>query len=123
MWYSIISIPKPRRGFPVASASFSQVQQQRFGAVLRQQGVFPVDVPVEPEPRPADLGNRLDPRCPDRPDRVPVIVAAPAMATKRDLDCQARLIRTSIRHDGINRVTRRATSISLTPATKATSGK
>jgi len=123
MWYSVVSIPKSRPGIPVAPDSFSQVQQQRFGSVLSQQGVVAVDVPVEPEPRPADLADRPEPRDADRRDPILTFLAGPAKATKRTLNCQGRLTWKTCGNHGLNRNTSRATSTRLTAATQATSGK
>jgi hypothetical protein len=123
MWYSVVSIPKPRLGIPVVPDSFSKIQQPRFGCVLSQQGVFAVDVPVEPEPRPADLVDRPEPRDLDRPDSIPTIFAAWAKATKPSLDCQASLTWKSCGNHGLNRSTSRATSTRSMAATQSTSGK
>lgn len=123
MWYSDVSIPKSRPGIPIVSDSFSQVQQQRFGCVLAQQGVFAVDVRVERRPRPADLAFRPEPRDADRPVPTPAFFAMPVKPTKHALHYQAGMSWTSCQELGINRVTRRATSTRSIGATQATSGK
>jgi hypothetical protein len=122
-WYSIVSVSKPRWGIPVIPDSFSQMQQQRFGCVLSQQGVVAVGVPVEVEPRPADLVDRPEPTDRDHLDRLPTLLAAPARTAKRGLDSQARATRKTCGAHGFNRKGSRATSIRATAAIAATSGK
>ena len=61
VWYAVFSNPKPRYAIPAIPSSFSAEQQRPLSWLTLQQGCIAVVVPVEPEPRPADLVGRPEP--------------------------------------------------------------
>jgi hypothetical protein len=65
-WYVVLSMPRPRYAIPAIPSSFFSEQQCPTSCVTLQQGCVAVDVPVEPEPRPADLVGRPEPCVYDR---------------------------------------------------------
>ena len=62
VWYDVFSIMPMGYGIPSIPGSFSQPQQCQPGCVTRQPGRLAVEVRVEPDPRPADLVDRPEPR-------------------------------------------------------------
>jgi hypothetical protein len=64
VWYGVFSNSKPRYAIPVIPSSFSIEQQRPLSWLTLEQSCVAVDVPVEPEPRPADLIGRPEPCVP-----------------------------------------------------------
>ena len=62
VWYDVFSIMPMGYGIPSIPGSFSRPQRCQPGCVIRQPGRLAVEVRVEPDPRPADLVDRLEPR-------------------------------------------------------------
>jgi hypothetical protein len=61
VWYARFSNRKPRYAIPTIPSSFSIERQRLLSWLPLQQGCVAVSVPVEPDPRPADLVGRPEP--------------------------------------------------------------
>jgi hypothetical protein len=82
VWYSVVSDSKPEHGKPPFPGSFSPEQQRQFGCVTLQQACVAVDFRVEPDPRPADLVGRPDPKRAAKQAAIPAAAKASATSGK-----------------------------------------
>ncbi len=121
VWYVVFSNAKPRYAIPAIPSSFFSQQQRPMRSVTLQQGCLAVDVPVEPEPRPADLVGRPEPCVPDLVSRC-LTTRSQIGDTRAASDSNSRSTVKIARKIGLKRTARRAAQAAAA-AMSATTGK
>jgi hypothetical protein len=122
VWYVVFSNPKPRYAIPAIPCSFSFEQQRPSSCVTLQQGCAAVDVPVEPEPRPADLVARPEPCVQDLFSRCLTASSHIGNTTVSASDFRSGSSAKTVGIVGLKRTARRAARAAAA-AMSATSGK
>jgi len=123
VWYDVFAIMPMGYGIPSIPGSFSQPQQCQPGCVTRQPGRLAVVVRVEPDPRPADLVGRPEPRV--RVGIAGFLPASVARSERSSSECErssgSRTGRKAPAKPGLKRAARQAARAKAAAAIEAAS--